>query len=574
MNNLIQSAKDQIRAKLRDAFNQAVAAGDLSGQLPEEIQVEIPKDRSHGDFASNLCMQCAKPLRMAPRKIADTLLQHMKSEGADFIEECSVAGPGFLNFKLGHTYYEQALREVMAAGEQYGRTDYGQGKKVMVEFVSANPTGPMHIGNARGGALGDTLAAVLDWAGYDVTREFYVNDAGNQVEKFYKSLSIRYKQLISGEDSIQLPEDCYQGADIVERAQEFRELEGDKYLSVADPFAENDPQLRAEFKDKLVTYALEKNIAGLQRDLAHYRVFYDVWFRESSLYAKGEVEETIQMLKDRGYTYEQEGALWLAATRFGCEKDEVLVRANGLCTYFAADIAYHRNKFARGFDTCINVWGADHHGHVARMQGAMNALGLDGSKLEVVLMQLVRLVRGGEAVRMSKRSGKAMSLSDLLEETGVDAARFIFNLQRPDSHLEFDLDLAIQQSSQNPVYYVQYAHARICSILRKLEEEGIPLPQWQQADLSLLTEKEEIDLIDHIASLPEVIRQAAVEREPSKMTRFVIDLAGLFHKFYNACRVNTDDATLREARIVLVQSARTAIANCLRILQVEAPEKM
>lgn len=574
MANMIQATKEQIKQCMASAFSAAVQAGELTGELPCEIQVEIPKDRTHGDYACNFCMQAARGLHMAPRKIADAIMAHLDFAGTNIVK-AEVAGPGFLNFFLSHRFYEETLRAVAQEGENYGRTDYGKGEKVMVEFVSANPTGPMHIGNARGGAIGDTLADVMSWAGYNVTKEFYVNDAGNQVEKFYKSLSIRYKQLVAGPDSIELPEDCYQGADITERAQEFLNLEGDKYVSVADPFQDNDPELRAEFKDKLVSYALEKNIHGLHVDLEKYRVVYDVWFRESSLYADNEVKDTIDELTRRGYTYEKEGAIWLAATKFGCEKDEVLVRANGLCTYFAADIAYHRNKFAvRGFDRVINVWGADHHGHVARMQGAMNALGLDGSKLQVVLMQLVRLVRGGEAVRMSKRSGKAMSLSDLLEEVGIDAARFIFNMQKPDSHLEFDLDLAIEQSSQNPVFYVQYAHARICSILRKLKEEGVQLPKLEETDLSVLTAPEELELIGHLAQLPEEIRIAATGYEPSRITRYVIDLASLFHKFYNACRVNVEDEQLRKARILLVEAVQTVIRNCLAILKVNAPETM
>lgn len=574
MVNPIQSAKQQIIESITNALQQALAQGALQGEIPAEIQVEIPKDRTHGDFASNVCMQAARSFHTAPRKIAEAVLSNLNLEGS-YLTRAEIAGPGFLNFFLSHKYYEDTVKAIMADKQNYGRTDFGGGEKVMVEFVSANPTGPMHIGNARGGALGDTLAAVLDWAGYDVTREFYINDAGNQVEKFYRSLSIRYKQLIAGEDSITLPEDCYQGHNIIERAQEFLDLEGDKYLSVADPMEENDPELRAEFKDKLVSYALEKNIAALKRDLANYRVHYDVWFRESSLYENGDVEETIELLKKNGYTYEKEGALWLAATKFGCEKDEVLVRANGLCTYFTADIAYHRNKFAkRGFSTCINVWGADHHGHVARMQHAMDALGLDGSKLKVVLMQLVRLVRGNEVVRMSKRSGKAMSLSDLLDETGIDAARFIFNLQRPDSHLEFDLDLAIEQSSQNPVFYVQYAHARICSILRKMQEEGVDLTKLPEADPTLLTAPEEVELMDHLASFPEEIRLSAVEYEPSKMTRYAIELASRFHKFYNACYCNVEDENLKYARLMLVQSTATVIENVLSILKVDAPEKM
>jgi len=433
----------------------------------------------------------------------------------------------------------------------------------MVEFVSANPTGPMHMGNARGGALGDTLANALSWAGFDVTKEFYVNDAGAQIEKFGKSLEARYIQQLKGEDAFEFPEDGYQGDDIREHAKNFIAINGDKYLD-----CDSDTRRKA-----LVDYALELNVQGLVDGLAKYRIFYDVWFRESTIHANGEVAQTIEDLKKSGITYEKDGALWIKTTEFGSEKDEVLIRANGIPTYFAVDIAYHKNKFAiRNFDKVINVWGADHHGHVARMKGAMDAIGIDSSKLEIVIMQLVRLMRNGEVARMSKRTGKMITMNDLIDEIGCDAARFFFNLRQAGSHLDFDLDLAIAQNSDNPVFYVQYAHARICSIIRTLESEGITL--GENADLTLLTNPEELALTEKIISLPDEINQVADSLEPSRLTRYVLDLAALFHSFYNSCKVNTDDAALTQARLTLVYAARTVIRNVFEILKVTAPEKM
>ncbi len=433
----------------------------------------------------------------------------------------------------------------------------------MVEFVSANPTGPMHLGNARGGALGDCLASVLDAAGYEVTREFYVNDAGNQIAKFAASLEARYLELYK--ENVEFPEDGYHGEDIAVRAKEFADIHGDKYLNAPEQ----------ERRDALVAYALPKNVEGLRADLEKYRIVYDVWFRESELYKDGLVDKVIDILKDKGATYEQDGALWYRATDFGAEKDEVLVRSNGIPTYFAGDIAYHYNKFnVRGFERVINVWGADHHGHVARLKGAMDAVGLDGSRLDIVLMQLVRLVRDGEPVRMSKRTGKAITLTDLLEEIPIDAARFFFNLREPRSHFDFDLDLAVSESSDNPVYYVQYAHARICSILKNLHAEGIETENFSGADLMLLREADELALIKHLAALPGEINAAAREYDPARITRYTIDLASAFHRFYNSCRVKDCDAPLRLARTALCAATKQVLANCLTLLKITAPETM
>jgi arginyl-tRNA synthetase len=564
MLNLINAAVNEIHRVLVEATGRCVAENILSAVPIPAFSVEIPQDRTHGDFASNIAMISAKAFHMPPRKIAEAIISKIDLNGT-CLSKVETAGPGFINFFVSQDWYTGVLKAIKNEGSEYGTSDLGAGKKVMVEFVSANPTGPMHMGNARGGALGDCLAAVLERAGYDVTREFYINDAGNQIEKFGNSLEARYLQLYKGEDAVEFPEDGYHGDDIRERAKEFAAINGDKYMNVSSE----------ERKKALVAYSLEKNIKKLHDDLEKYRIKYDVWFRESTLHNDGEVKDTIELLKSKGYTYEKDGALFYTATKFGDEKDEVLVRSNGIPTYFAADIAYHRNKFAkRGFDRVINVWGADHHGHVARLKGAMDAIGLDGSKLDVVLMQLVRLTRDGEVVRMSKRTGKAISLDDLLDEVPVDAARFFFNLREANSHLEFDLKLAVEQSTRNPVYYVQYAHARICSILKNLAAQGIVPRECTHDELNLLTSPEEHELIRQLGSLPSEIESAAKEYDPARITRYVLDLASLFHKFYNAQRVKGEDEALMQARLNLCICTRDVIRNVLSMLKITAPETM
>jgi len=535
----------------------------LKISLTALIKLEIPKEKAHGDFACNLAMLLAKELRMPPRKIADAIEAHIEKDS--LIEKTEVAGAGFINFYLSEAWLYPVMQHIEEMGTDYGKIDFGKGKKVMVEFVSANPTGPMHMGNARGGALGDCLASVLEYAGFEVTREFYINDAGNQIEKFGKSLEARYIQLLKGEDAVEFPEDGYHGEDITEHMRKFIELEGDKYL-------EADAQTR---KNALVAYALEKNIAYLKEDLEKYRIFYDVWFRESTLHESGAVKEVVEKLTENGYTYEKEGALWLNCVKMGLEKDEVLVRNNGIPTYFAADIAYHVNKLKdREFDLAIDVWGADHHGHVARMKGAMAALGINPDRFEVVLMQLVRLVRGGETVRMSKRTGKAITLSDLLDDCSIDVARFFFNMRMAGSHLDFDLELAVKEDSDNPVYYVQYAHARICSILKLLAEEGIKVKKYGEIKVELLKEEAEITLLKKLAELPEEIKAAAITREPARMTRYVIELATDFHSFYNSCRVKGCEEELTFARLKLIESVKIVIEGVLAMLKIDAPEKM
>ena len=560
MKNIVEDIKNQIDSCLRSAFEKA----ELGCNFPENYVVEKPREKSHGDFSANLAMLLAKPSKKAPRQVAESLVGAMNLEGT-YIEKVEIAGPGFINFFLRGAQRCAILEAICTEGQNYGRSDAKKGQKIMVEFVSANPTGPMHMGNARGGALGDGLASVLDWAGADVTREFYLNDAGAQIVKLAKSLEARYQQHFKGTDAVPFPEDGYQGKDITEHAETFIAETGEKYLNVPED----------ERKEALTSYVLEKNIAALHRDLGAYKINYDVWFPESDLYKSGEVEETIEQLKTSDYTYEQDGALWFKSTAFGLEKDDVLVRNTGIPTYFAVDIAYHRNKFlVRGFDKVINVWGADHHGHVARMKGAMKALGIDPERLHVVLMQLVRLMQDGEIVRISKRTGNMITLNDLIDEIGLEPARFFFNLRQADSHLEFDLDLAKSQTNENPVFYVQYAHARICSILRVLETEGIKVKPVSEQNFALLTAPEETELIDKLGSFPEEILTAADHYDPSRLTRYALDLASAFHSFYNACRIKGEDEALMQARLALANAVKTVLYSDLSILGVEAPERM
>ena len=558
----------QTTEDLKNAILAAVRKGIEDGALPQaempDFAVEIPTDRAHGDRAVNAAMVSAKAFHAAPRKIAEIIGKNLDLSGTYF-DRYEIAGPGFMNFFLSRRFFTDIVKEILAQGPEYGRSDWGKKRKVMVEYVSANPTGPMHMGNARGGALGDCLASVLDAAGFDVTREFYVNDAGNQILKFGRSLGARYLQIYLGDDAVEFPEDGYQGDDIRESAEEFAKIHGDGYVESS-----------AEEREKaLVDFALPRNVEKMKSDLEKYRIVYDNWFFESTLHNDGELDETIRILKDRGMTYEQDGALWYRATASGAEKDEVLIRQNGTPTYFAVDIAYHRNKFVkRGFERVIDVWGADHHGHVARMKDAMDAIGLDGSKLDVVLIQLVRLVRGGEVVRMSKRTGKAIQLADLLDEVPVDAARFYFNLREATSQMDFDLDLAVQQDSQNPVYYVQYAHARICSILKNLAAEGVHPRACTDGELALLTAPEETDLIRHLAACTEETIASARDYDPARMMRYVITLATLFHKFYTACRVKGEEDSLTAARLNLCLATATVLKNVLSMFKITAPESM
>ena len=569
---------ENLRKQIEAAVTAAMEQGDLpAGEIPNFV-IEEPADRSHGDIATNVAMAGARVFRMAPVKAAQIILDHIDLENS-FIEKYEIAGPGFINFFLSKRYFAAVLREIENEGEHYGESDYGQNKKVMVEFVSANPTGPMHLGNARGGALGDCLAAVLDKAGYQAYREFYVNDAGNQIEKFAGSLEARYMQLFDA--GFPFPEDGYQGADIIERAEQFKEEFGGSLTSVSSE----------ERRKALVDFALPRNIKRMQDDMAKYKIHFDNWFMESTLHDSGAVKAVVDTLTEKGLTYEKDGAIWYKNKDICTEillsqgkkqdyidklelKDDVLIRSNGNPTYFAADIAYHKNKFDRGFEQLINVWGADHHGHVMRLKGAMNAIGYDGDKLDILLMQLVKLVRDGQIVTMSKRTGKAIQLRDLLDEVPVDSARFIFNTREATTQMDFDLDLAIQQDSQNPVYYVQYAHARICSILRNLEAEGVTARSCTEEELCLLGAPEEVELIHLLSSFDSEIIAAARDYDPTKITKYVTNVATYFHKFYNACRVKCDDEKLMQARLSLCTATKTVIKNVLDMFSITCPDRM
>ena len=562
MSKMVKEVENKLYEAIENAVKSAIENGDLPQADTPKFIIEKPADKKNGDFSSNIAMAGARAFHEAPRMIAEAIVKNFSLDGG-YIDRCEIAGPGFINFYLSDKYYSDVLKDIVASGDSYGRSDYGEGKRILVEFVSANPTGPMHIGNARGGAIGDCLASVLDAAGYDVQREFYVNDAGNQIEKFATSLEVRYLQEC-GKD-VELPEDAYHGEDITVHARNFFSEVGDKY-------AKCDSQER---RDALVAYALPKNIAGLEADLGKYRIKYDKWFRESTLHKDGSVQKVIEALKEKGVTYEQDGALWFKASEFGNDKDIVLIRANGIPTYIVPDIAYHYNKLVtRGYDKAIDVLGADHHGYIPRMKAALTALGLDADRLDIVIMQMVRLVRNGETIKLSKRSGKAITLNTLLEEIPIDAARFFFNLREPNSHFDFDLELAAKQSSENPVYYVQYAHARICSIIKKAAEEGIEVVTPSAEALNRLNSDEERDLISHLAGLTDEIIGAAKNYDPAKITHYVIDLATLFHKFYNAHRVVSDDKELTEARLFLCTAVKNTIKNILVMLKVDVPEAM
>lgn len=563
MSKIVKKTEIELKNIIEQAVKKAVSNGALPEAEMPQFNIEKPANKDNGDYSTNVAMAGARAFKKAPRMIAEAIVSCIDLDGTAF-ERVEIAGPGFMNFFLSQQFYSNVLKDVFSCGKDYGKSDYGQGKRVLVEFVSANPTGPMHIGNARGGAIGDCLASVLDWAGFSVNREFYVNDAGNQIEKFATSLEVRYLQHY--DSSVELPEDAYHGQDIVEHAENFIKEYGDKYVNADSK----------ERRKALVDFALPKNIAGLERDLGRYRITYDKWFRESTLHNDGSVQRVIDALKEKGVTYEQDGALWFKASEYGNDKDIVLVRANGLPTYIVPDIAYHYNKFVtRGYDKAIDVLGADHHGYVPRMKAALTALGLDASRLDCVIMQMVRLVREGETIKLSKRSGKAITLNTLIDEVPLDAARFFFNLREPNSHFDFDLELAAKQSSENPVYYVQYAHARICSIIKKAQEQGVELKTPSDDELALLNSKEEKDLIRHLSLLTDEIVSAAKSYDPAKITHYVIELATLFHKFYNAQRVMLDDNEgLMQARLFLCKAVKDTIYNILTMLKITAPEVM
>lgn len=562
MTNLISDAFIQAKELVMKAMGELVADGTFPAEPVPAFNTEIPADSKNGDVSTNAAMVCARPFRNNPRKIAEAIVSKIDLNGSYFAR-CEVAGPGFINFFYSTEWYATVVATVLEQKEKYGETDLGAGKSVLVEFVSANPTGPMHIGNARGGAIGDCLASVLEKAGYEVAREFYINDAGNQIEKFKTSLEVRYLQIYKPET--ELPEDAYKGQDIIDHANAFNEIYGDKYVN-----ADSEERRQA-----LCDFALPKNIQKLHDDLGKYRIQYDKWFNESTLHKDGSVQRVIDQLKASGHTYEKDGALWFKTTEFGDEKDRVLVRENGVPTYLVPDIAYHYNKLAvRKFDKAVDIFGADHHGYIARIKASMTALGVDADRLDIVIMQMVNLVRNGEKYKLSKRSGKAITLSTLLDEIPIDAARFFFNLREPNSHFDFDLDLAVSQTSQNPVYYVQYAHARICSVLKKMNEEGIEVKSLDKAALSVLTAPEEQEMIKHLATLPNVINEAAKAYDPAKVTKYVIDLATMYHKFYNNCRIMGEDESVMQARLSLSLAVKQVIKNILDMLKITCPESM
>lgn len=580
MSLLVKKTENELRALVLESLGRAIAEGELPAEPIPDFIVEVPQDRQNGDYSTNAAFACARAFRRAPKQIADIIAKYIDLTDSYF-SQCSVAGAGFINFILSDEFYADILLDIKENGDKYGRSDFGKGKKINVEFVSANPTGPMHMGNARGGALGDCLASVLDMAGYEVSREFYINDAGNQIEKFGLSLDIRYQQLYKGENAVELPEDSYHGEDIIERAKEFAEINGDSFIDKSE----------AERRAALVAYAMPKNIEKMRENLTKYRIEYDTWFHESELH-RGAIDEVIKTLTENGRTYEKDGAVWYKNIEVQTEllkvagksdeeieklelKDDVLIRQNGNPTYFAADIAYHKNKLVtRGFDKAIDIWGADHHGHVARLKGALYAIGLDPDRLDVVLMQLVNLKKDGEVVKMSKRTGKAITLVDLLEEIPIDAVRFLFNMREPGSQMDFDLDLAVEESSQNPVYYCQYANARICSILRKLDEDGVKIRDAEKSELMKLTEPEEKELIRHLSTLTDEVILAAKNYDPARITRYAVTLATLFHKYYNACRIGVEDEALMQARVELCKCVKSVMGNILTSFKITVPEKM
>lgn len=556
--NIIEETQSALRQGVAAACAQAMAAGTLPEAALPDFVIETPKDEKNGDFSTNLAMQLTRILRQNPRKIAEAIVGGIDLPG--LVERVEIAGPGFINFYLVPGWLNRVLPAIQEEDADYGKSNAGGGERVQVEFVSANPTGLLHMGNARGGALGDTLAAVLNEAGYVCDKEYYINDAGNQVENLGKSVEARYFELL-GRDDYQIPEDGYHGKDIIATAQRLLDEKGESLVDLPE----------AERRELMKNYALKEKVAGIRGSLENFGVVFDNWFSEQSLHDAGSVHEVVDILREKGYVYEKDGAQWLRATDWGEEKDEVLVRSNGTPTYFAADIAYHRDKFERGYKRLINIWGADHHGHVARLKGAMTALGYDGDAITVILMQLVRLYRGGEIVKMSKRSGKYVTLDELIEEVGKEAARFFFIMRSPDSALDFDLDLAKAESSDNPVYYVQYAHARICSIL---SVAGVDTPKAADVDLSLLTEENERVLIRKLAEWPQEVADAARELAPYHLAYYAKELANAFHSFYNSCKVLTDDAALRDARLALVDCTRITLRNVLTLLGLSAPERM
>jgi arginyl-tRNA synthetase len=553
---------NEVKAIVKQAIAEAVTAAGIvdSAQLPEII-LEVPKEKTHGDFATNIAMQLTRIAKQNPRQIAEQIIANLQKDKAN-IAEAEIAGPGFINFKMNKVYLYPVIADVLKQGDRYGATNVGKGLKVQVEFVSANPTGSLHLGHARGAAAGDVLCNVLDLAGYDVSREYYINDAGNQVMNLAKSIEARYLQAL-GQDA-EMPEDGYFGEDIKGFAAELAAEEGDRLLSLPED------ERRAYFR----TYGLKKELDKIKRDLGRFGVHFDNWFSETSIYEDNLIPPVLKELRDNGHIYEEEGATWLNTTPLGDDKNRVLIKNDGSFTYLTPDIAYHRNKFGRGFERLINIWGADHHGYIPRMKAAMTALGFEADRLVVLIAQMVSLFQNGEKVKMSKRTGKAVTMEDLMDEVGVDPIRYFFAMRSMDSHLDFDMDLAVAQSNENPVYYVQYAHARICSIFRQAEEQNIRVLPLEQVDLTQLSSEAEFDLLRKMGELPEEIAIAADQYAPHRLIRYVYELASQFHSYYRGHYVITDDAALTQARLALLGALRITLANTLRVVGVSAPERM
>ncbi|TCN24022.1 arginine--tRNA ligase [Mesobacillus foraminis] len=552
---------EQVQNKLKEEIKNAVLKAGLAAedQIPGVV-LELPKEKAHGDYSTNMAMQLARVAKKAPRKIAEELVEHFDKSKAS-IEKIEIAGPGFINFYMNNSYLTDLIPAILEAGSRYGETNVGNGQKVQVEFVSANPTGDLHLGHARGAAIGDSLSNVLAKAGYDVSREYYINDAGNQINNLALSVEARYFQAL-GMDK-EMPEDGYHGADIVGIGKKLAEEHGDKFVSMPDE------ERFAEFREYGLKYEMEK----LKKDLENFRVGFDVWYSETSLYHNGKIEKALETLKENGHIYEEDGATWFRSTAFGDDKDRVLIKQDGSFTYLLPDIAYHKDKLERGFEKLINVWGADHHGYIPRMRAAIQALGYDGEALEVEIIQLVHLYKNGEKMKMSKRTGKAVTMRDLTDEVGLDATRYFFAMRSSDTHMDFDLDLAVSQSNDNPVYYAQYAHARICSILRQAEEQGAAVTT--EADFSLVGAEKEIDLLKKLGEFPQAVAEAAQKRVPHRVTNYIFDLASAFHSFYNAEKVlDAEHADRTSARLGLVKSVQVTLKNALELIGVSAPEKM
>lgn len=551
--------KQILAAAIKAAAQKAIDAGTVKGGELPEVLLEVPPQKEFGDFATNFAMQSARSLKCNPRMIAQAVVANMDCA---YVEKMEIAGPGFINFYLKQDWMYDMLANIIAEGENYGNLVSDCKEKIQLEYVSANPTGPLHVGHGRGAAVGSALANLMKAAGYNVSREYYINDAGNQINNLAASVNARYLEQLG--QTVEFPENGYHGHDIIETAERIVRIYGDRFLNMSE-----EERLK-EFR----TIALKEKLAALKEDLEAFNVTYDEWFSEQTLHDANAIKNACELLSERGYLYEEGGALWLKATEYGDDKDRVVIRDNGIPTYFAADIAYHRDKYARGFDRVINLWGADHHGYIARMKAAVGALGYHPDQLEVLILQMVSLYRNGELVKMSKRTGQSVTLNELIEEVGTDAARFFFVMRSIDSQLDFDLTLATEKSNENPVYYIQYAHARICSIMRQLEEAGIVVIPATEAKLNTLTEASELELIKKLGEYPEMLAGAAKERAVHRVAHYVHDLAGLFHSFYNQCRILGVDSDLQQARIALVKTVGHVIRHALGILGVSAPERM